>query len=210
MSSSPPAARRMIAAAALCCMALLASACGSASGPSAEPTRTVTATVTPSAPASTSPGPSSSPTAPSAPAACLSRYLGAKVGLTQGTAGSSYIVLAFTNLGTASCTLYGYPGVSLAGGKPVTQIGLAATESDTSPRQLVTLAPGAVGNALLRIADAGNFTPGRCHPVTSTFLQIYPPNQTVPIYLRFSSQACAKPVHILAIGVVQPGSGGSS
>jgi hypothetical protein len=200
----------VIAGAALCCMAVLASACGSASSPSSEPTRTVTATVTPSAPASTSPGPSSSPTAPSAPAACLSRYLGAKVGLTQGTAGSSYIVLDFTNLGTVSCTLYGYPGVSLAGGKPVTQIGLAATESDTSPRQLVTLAPGAVGNALLRITDADNFPPGRCHPVTSTFLQIYPPNQTVPIYLGFRSRACAKPVRLLTIGVVQPGSGGSS
>jgi hypothetical protein len=187
-------------------MAALASACGSASSP----TRTVTVTVTPTGPASTSPTPSSSSTAPSAPAACLSRYLGAKVGVTQGTAGSTYIVLDFTNLGTVSCTLYGYPGVSLAGGKPVTQIGLAATESDTAPRQLVTLAPGAVGNALLRITDADNYPPARCHPVTATFLQIYPPNQTVPIYLGFSSRACTKPVHILTIGVVQPGSGSSS
>jgi hypothetical protein len=75
---------------------------------------------------------------------------------------------------------------------------------------LVTLAPGATGNALLQIADARNFPPSRCHLVTATYLQIYPPNQTTPIYLGFTSPACAKPVQLLTISVVQPGSGSSS
>jgi hypothetical protein len=98
--------------------------------------------------------------------------------------------------------------VSLAGGKPVTQIGLAAAESHATPRKLITLAPGAVANAVLQIAHAVNFPAAKCHPVTADYLQIYPPNQTTPAYLHYSSQTCAKPVQVLTISVVQAGSGG--
>ena len=98
--------------------------------------------------------------------------------------------------------------MSLAGGKPVTQIGLAAAESHATPRKLITLAPGAVANAVLQVAQAVNFPPAKCHVVTADYLQIYPPNQTTPAYLHYSSQTCAKPVRVLTISVVQPGSGG--
>jgi hypothetical protein len=119
-------------------------------------------------------------------------------------------VIDFTNIGNVTCTLYGYPGVSLAGGKPVTQIGLAATRSTATAKTLVTLKPGAVGNALLQIVDAGNYSPATCGPTTADHLQIYPPNQTTPIYLAFKSQACSKKVHILSVSVVMPGSGSSA
>lgn len=150
----------------------------------------------------------SAPVAPPPPAPCLSRYLGASAGIGQGTLGSSYLVIDFKNLNNSPCTLYGYPGVSLAGGKPVTQIGQAAAENPATPRQLVTLSPGGVANALLQIADAGNYPAQKCAPVTSHWLQIFPPNQTVPIYLHYTSQACAKPVKLLTVNVVVPGSGG--
>jgi hypothetical protein len=40
-------------------------------------------------------------------------------------------------------------------------------------------------------------------------LQIYPPNQTTPIYLAYKSTGCsATSVNLLSIGVVQAGSGG--
>jgi hypothetical protein len=148
------------------------------------------------------------PAAPPPPAPCLSRYLGASAGIGQGTLGSSYLVIDFKNLNNSPCTLYGYPGVSLAGGKPVTQIGQAAAENPATPRQLVTLSPGGVANALLQIVDAGNYPAQKCAPVTSHWLQIFPPNQTVPIYLHYTSQACAKPVKLLTVNVVVPGSGG--
>jgi hypothetical protein len=98
--------------------------------------------------------------------------------------------------------------VSLAAGKPVKQIGLAAAESHTTARKLVTLAPGAVANAVLQIAHAVNYPAARCGLVTADYLQIYPPNQTTPAYLHYSSQTCAKPVRILTVSVVQAGSGG--
>ena len=114
----------------------------------------------------------------------------------------------FTNNSNVTCTLYGYPGVALAGGSPVRQIGQAAIENRQTPRRLVTLAPGAVASALLRIVTAQNFPASRCNPMKATYLQVYPPNQTTPIYVHYSSVACTKPVPLLTVDVVKPGSGG--
>jgi hypothetical protein len=145
------------------------------------------------------------------PAACPTRYLGVKAGLSQGTAGSIYQVIDFTNISNVSCTLYGYPGISFAStGSSGGQIGLSAKENPTPPRELVTLAPGATANALLRIVAAGNFAPATCGMVTAHWLVIYPPNQTTPVYLKYTSPTCSKPVQILTVNVVQPGSGGST
>jgi hypothetical protein len=213
MTSSPPPLRRLLAAAGLLCAAALAAGCGSSGSPAAAPTKTITVQATPAGPATSpaaSPVPATgtaSPTAAGAPA-CATRSLRVKLGLAQGAAGSTFQVIDFTNISNAPCRLYGYPGVSLAGGNPVTQIGPAAAESHTTARTLVTLAPGAVANAVLRIVHAVNFPAAQCHLVTADHLRIYPPNQTTRVSLPYTSQTCAKPVQILTIGVVQAGSGG--
>ena len=202
-----------MAAAALTCLAALVSACG---GGTPVPTRTVTISASAAAsavasvsPAASAPAPApSSPAAPAGPGPCATRDLQVRLGLSQGAAGSIYQVLDFTNIGTSPCTLYGYPGVSLAGGTPVKQIGLAAKEDPSTPRKLVTLVPGAEGNALLRLVQAGFFPPAKCAPVNSKYLQIYPPNQTTPVYLSYKAQTCSKPIQQLTISVVKPGSGG--
>ena len=171
-----------------------------ASSPSA-----ATASV-PSAAASATP--SSSAAAAGAPA-CATRSLKATVGIAQGAAGSIYQVIDFTNISGAACTLFGYPGVALAGGTPVTQIGAAAVRSPTSSPRLVTLTAGKTANAVLQITQAGNYPASRCAPKASTYLQIYPPNQTTPIYLAYKSTGCsASAVNLLTVGVVQPGNGG--
>jgi hypothetical protein len=212
MTRFSPAARPALACLALLLAGLVAG-CGSGT-PAAAPATTVT--VTPSAPASTAPASPSTATASpstttggSAPAACPTRSLAVKPGLSQGAAGSIYQVLDFSNISDVTCTLYGFPGVSLAGGSPVKQIGLAAAEDHSSPRQLITLAPGAVANSLLRIVQAANFPPSRRNLKNATYLQIYPPNQTTPVYVKYQAQACAKPVRILTVSVVKAGSGGS-
>jgi hypothetical protein len=225
MSSSRRIAHRAIGGAAVAGAAALAtvlvSACGSpkpaaATSPASKtssPGASASSAATSSAPAgagsATSPAGSSgggSGTGGAPP--CSSRYLRADKGLAQGTAGSVYTVIKFTNLNNASCTLYGYPGVSFGAGKPVTQVGLAATENPTTPRELVTLKPGGVASALLQIVDAGNYSASQCQRVTATWLQIYPPNQTVPLYLPYTSMTCAKHVRILTVSAVRPGSGG--
>jgi hypothetical protein len=177
----------------------------SASSPAAAPSSTATAAASPSI------APSTTPSAAAGPAPCATRDLGVKAGLSQGTAGSTYQVIDFTNISNVSCTLYGYPGVSFAStGSSGGQIGLSAKENPTPPRELVTLAPGATANALLRIVAAGNFPPATCGMVTAHWLVIFPPNQTTPVYLSYTSATCSKPVQILTVNVVQPGSGGST
>jgi uncharacterized protein DUF4232 len=212
MTPSSPVPQPALACLALLFTGLLAG-CGSGT-PAAAPTETVT--VTPSGPASpaspstaATPGMGSTTTGGSAPAACPTRSLSVRAGLSQGAAGSIYQVLDFSNISDVTCTLYGFPGVSLAGGSPVKQIGLAAAEDHSSARILVTLAPGAVANSLLRIVQAANFPPSRCHLVNADYLQIYPPNQTTPVYLKYKAAACAKPVQVLTVSVMKPGSGGS-
>ena len=217
---APALAARATAGAALAGAVALLAGCGSGS-PAAAPVKTVTvhastssspaAAPSPSAstvPASTSPDSTSPAATGAAAAACPTRSLSVKPGLAQGAAGSTYQVLDFTNISNVTCTLYGYPGVSLAGGKPVTQIGLAAARTHNTPVRLVTLAPRAVASALLRIVQAANFPAAKCQLVKSTYLQIYPPGQTTPSYLAYQAQACAKPEQVVFIDAVRPGSGG--
>jgi len=196
MIRSTVAVGRAGAVAVLLSVAALATACSSS--PHSPGT---------SAPA-TSPAPATSqPTSPG-PRPCSSRDLGARTGNGQSAAGSTYIPIVFTNNSNVTCTLYGYPGVAFAGGNPIKQIGLAATENPTTPRRLVTLAPGAVASALLRIVVAQNYPASRCHQVTAKYLQVYPPNQTTPIYVSYISAACSKPIKLLTVDVVKAGSGG--
>jgi uncharacterized protein DUF4232 len=225
MRLPPMSARHLLAGAAVACSAVFVTAC-SAATPSTPTADTHSATpsksaASPPAPGSSSPAASStaSPGARSAASpgssggsvtgsGCLSRYLRGSIGLTQGTAGSVYEAIVFTNLANYTCTLYGYPGVSLAGGTPVAQGGLAATENAATPRELVSLPPGGSANATLQIVDAGNYSAGTCGPVATSWLQVYPPNQTVPLYIKYSSTSCRKAVHLLTVSAARPGTGG--
>jgi hypothetical protein len=208
MTASARTARYLAVAASVSLVASFAAGCGSS--PSPAPTHTIT--ITPHASA-TSAAPASStaaPSTPSGPPPCPTSSLGVKLGLSQGAAGSAYQVIDFANISNVTCTLYGYPGVSAGNGQPFTQVGLAASEMPTPPRKLMTLAPGGVVNALLRVVDAGNFPSAKCGMVPTTLLRIYPPNQTVPVYLHYSTHMCAKPVQTLSVSVVQPGNGGNA
>jgi len=173
-----------------------------------------TAAASPTASPASSSGNTPAAASPSAtatgPAACPTSSLRVKPGVAQGYAGGVYQVIDFTNTSGSTCTLYGYPGVSLVSGPPYMQIGLAAKRSTSTPRTLVPLAPGATANALLQIVDALNYPTASCGPAKATALKIYPPNQTVPVYLPNTSTGCTKPVQILYIGAVRPGSGSSS
>ncbi|HTX27591.1 MAG TPA: DUF4232 domain-containing protein [Streptosporangiaceae bacterium] len=142
--------------------------------------------------------------------ACANGSLKVTQGLGQGYAGGTYEVIDFTNTSGSTCTLYGYPGVSLVSGPPYVQIGLSAKRSTNTPVNQITLAPGDVANALLQIVDALNFPSATCSPAAATNLQIYPPGQTAAVYLPNQSEACAEPVQTTFIGPVQAGAGGST
>ena len=207
------AARRAFAVAALLAVAALATACRSspstAAGNNAAPAASDSTTPAATPAATTPAAQATTPAAPSGPSPCPTRSLHVKLGATQGTAGSVYTTIVFTNVSNATCTLYGYPGVSLTTGKPVTVIGKTAKENPATPRRLVTLQPQTSGSALLRIVDAQNYPASRCNPKNSTYLQVYPPNQTVPVRIRYKTLVCAKPVGLMTVDVVRRGSGSS-
>jgi len=110
----------------------------------------------------------------------------------NGTAGSTYYTLEFTNLSGHSCTLAGYPGVSavdLSGN----QIGAPATREAFATPHTVTLGTGtrATATATLRIVEAGNFPASSCGPVVAAGLRVYPPNQRASKVVPFPFGACS-------------------
>jgi hypothetical protein len=106
----------------------------------------------------------------------------------NGTAGSVYYHLHFTNLSGHACTLRGYPGVSavaFAGQR----LGSAAARMTTHVRTL-KLARGDTADVLLRVVEAGNYPAARCHPTTAAGLRVYPPGDIVSKVVPFPLRAC--------------------
>jgi hypothetical protein len=206
-------------------LAVLATGCGSSSGsggssssastgssgPQASTSpATSSATSSATAPASASavPATSSQATSPHAagPAPCATTDLQVKLGASSGAAGSVYQPIDFTNTGAAACTLYGYPGVSLATTHPPSQIGAAAARNPSPPPKQVTLASGAVAHAVVQVTFAGNYPASTCGPTPASALLVYPPNQKTPVSLPYRSTGCSSTkITILHVNVVQPG-----
>ncbi|AMM19547.1 hypothetical protein AX769_04570 [Frondihabitans sp. PAMC 28766] len=215
--------RITIAAVALLTAVGLAGCSGGKS--SSEPTATQTVTTTPSP--SDSATPSSTPTAPSTTgtgtgsgsgtgsgtgtgtgtvAACTTANLrGSLDNANGGAAGSTYASVVLTNVGTASCTLQGWPGVSLVGDSNGTQIGAAAVFDRTSPHGTVTLAPKAAAKAPLRIVQALNYDNATCSPTTADGFRVYPPGQKASLFVQDSGvHACKAPgVKLLTVSAFQ-------
>jgi hypothetical protein len=183
----------------------------------------------PASPAPASPAPSNSapvappsaaPESPATPAGgadqaqavaapgCLTRYLNISASTSGAAAGSSYATLVFKNLNYVPCTLYGFPGVALAAGTPVADVGQPSAESPTTTRELVTLQPGGYAYSTLQVVDAGNYPSSACKPANTTWLEVIPPNQTVPLNIPYSSQGCKGPQKLLTVTAVRPGNGG--
>ena len=236
MNSTPRNARLAIASTAVAGLSMLVAGCGSgtassssASSPATSATSASSATSSSSAASAPGSGTSATPSATTTAVAaatatsaatgggtgggtpCATSSLAVRLGTSQGTAGSTYVELDFTNISGAACTLYGYPGVSFtSGADDATQIGAAAAEISSPARQLVTLAPKAVAGAVLRVVFAGNFPASACHSVTAHYLRVYPPNELTPLYVGYTSPTCSTSTQVLSVSVVQPGAGDAS
>jgi hypothetical protein len=128
----------------------------------------------------------------------------------SGAAGSSFFNLEFTNLGSSSCTLNGYPGVSglSLGGS---QLGSPASRNPQHKAVTVTLAPKATAHIVLRIVDALNYPKSACAPATAAALRVYPPGQTASKVVPYPFLACSKTgSNYLSVDAVQPGPGGAN
>ena len=213
-SSATAVARGLAAAAVLACTAALVAACGSSAGTAAAPGASATATTQPSVnpggtPVSVSPPPATATSSGPAPCATSALKVTVPTGNGNAAAGSSFFPIDFANVSTTSCTLYGFPGVSFATAQGGSQIGPAATRNPAAAKTLLTLAPGQTVHAELQVVNAENYPPADCGLVTAHWLKIFPPNQTAPVYVSFSAQACTKAKQILTVQTVQTGASGA-
>ena len=122
----------------------------------------------------------------------------------SGAAGTIAYALEFTNIGTAACTLIGYPGVTATNANSK-QLGDAAGWNPLYPARLVTIPPGGTAHADLFWSDGEVFTSG-CKPATASLVKVYPPNSTTAKLGFFDLQACTLTKHpYLFVSVVRSG-----
>ncbi|NUU50254.1 DUF4232 domain-containing protein [Curtobacterium luteum] len=139
---------------------------------------------------SSSSGSGSSSAAGSARCATSALAVGEEPG-SGGAAGSTVFHITLENTGTTTCTLQGWPGVSFVGGGTGKQIGAAATLDRSAPHPTVTLKPGQVAVAPLKVGQAGNYSTADCSPVTPDGFRVYPPGSKTSLFLKDSGhQAC--------------------
>jgi hypothetical protein len=133
-----------------------------------------------------------------------------RLGNGGGAAGTAYRPIVFTNRGTSTCALRGYPGVSFVAPATGRQVGSPASRNPQQPVTSILVAPASSASALLGIANYQNFPPKQClsHPVSG--VRIYPPGNTAAAYVPFTtaSAACSTQVGQLNVVAVVHGSTG--
>ncbi|MEU8843309.1 DUF4232 domain-containing protein [Streptomyces roseus] len=121
---------------------------------------------------------------PSTPT-CHVADLNLTVGEPDGAAGSLYYPIRFTNTSTHTCTLRGYPGVSVVDVRHH-QIGTSAIRTG-EPVNTVTVLPGDTVTAIFR-TNSRAVVPS-CRPM-STYVNVYPPNSFQAVQIPYHLRLC--------------------
>jgi hypothetical protein len=199
-------------------LALLLAACnnGSDSASPSVPTipssgATQPTTSTTQSPSSTAQAqqPQVAPTTGAADSAeCKVADLSLKLGGGDAAAGTSYRALVFTNKGTRTCTMQGFPGVSYVAGDDGHQVGPAAFR-DGAKGSAVTLKPGDSSFVDIGFVQVGNYDPNVCKPTEVRGLRVYPPHDYDSMFLANPGTGCAgsPPGNQLTVDTVKAGVG---
>lgn len=137
-------------------------------------------------------------------ATCPTRDLALALGQSQGTAGSGFAPIRFTNKGANACTLFGYPGVSFVTAGSGDQVGSPASRNPQHPARTVVLSPGATADAVVQVVDHGNYGPDQCKATAVSGLRVYPPGNMDAAYVPFRDAvtACSTDVTQLTVQAV--------
>lgn len=171
-------------------VAVVLCSCGGHSTTSAALSRRSSPTTTSSSPPSTAPTSTdngsttsvSDRTTPSststsiASSGCASAHLEFSLSPPNAGAGSFLDVLSFTNVGSAPCTLEGFPGVSFLNSSG-SEVGQPAVRTAATPA-FVSLTPGGKAYAELQIPDPPAVG---CVAGVPSEVRVYPPGQTAPL-----------------------------
>jgi hypothetical protein len=136
---------------------------------------------------------------------CTTGELSVALGEGDAAAGSVYRPLIFTNIGSRTCELRGFPGVSYVAGDDGHQVGPAAAMSGERGAQ-VPIAPGATARAQLQLVNVQNYDPGACHPVPVRGLRVYPPGDTAALFVPVEGTGCSTtpPGNQLSVQTITP------
>lgn len=170
---------------ALVAVALGAGACSSNTSSSGTTTTTAKATTTTKAVTPTS-AMATTTTGITAGKPCLAINLSVSAGQGSGAAGHIVTPLRFTNTGSVSCTLFGYPGA--AGIDSTGAQAAQATRTPTPGPALVTLAPGAIAVSQMTTTDIPSGSATSCP--TWTGVLVTPPNTKDSTHLTLSLSGC--------------------
>jgi Protein of unknown function (DUF4232) len=120
----------------------------------------------------------------------------------NGTAGTIFYHLDFTNTSRQKCYLDGWPGVSATdwSGR---RLGLPARRTADVGARTVNIRPGGTAHAVLGYVDAQISL--ACLPTVATYLKVYPPGSKGSKNASFPMAVCTTKTRDLTIGRVQQG-----
>lgn len=178
MRSTSRRRRSTLATAALAAALLVVAGCGGGTTPASSTSST-------SAPSSSSTTTSTTPPSTVSSTHCRTENLRGSLGESESGAGQRYTALVLTNVGSTTCDLRGFPGVSLLDASG-TQIGAPAGREGTAGSS-VSIPAGGTASATLHTSTAG--TGGSCTG-PSAKLRVYPPDNTAALEFAASFTAC--------------------
>jgi len=122
------------------------------------------------------------------------------LGMQQGAAGTFHQDMTFKNTSTNTCTLNGYPKVTLNDAN-ATIVGSAADNDTSTAAAAVSVAPGDTVHATLAYPNSG--IASGCSTGTSTNIYATLPGATTALYTAFAQKWCPN----FMVGPVQTGTG---
>ena len=147
---------------------------------------------------------SSASAAPAAIGRCTSNNLAVWVNAdsADGTAGTTFYHLDFTNIGRSTCFLNGWPGVSAinANGR---QLGAAASRQNGAPAKAINIAPGATAHSVLGYVDVQ--VDPTCKPANAFVLKVFAPGAVQAKRAFFPLSVCRTSRNDLNVRRVQAG-----
>ena len=195
--------------------AVLLTACQGSSGASGGPSSSLSVSSTTSAPATTTstvpaggattqPGGGSS----GGTSECKAGNLKLSIGSGDAAAGHFYVPIVFTNTGSTTCLMRGFPGVSYVTGDNGSQVGAPAQRTG-SIGSSVTLAPNAVASSVVTVTDVAVFDASSCQPTSVRGFRVYAPDDTASMFIARSGTGCAgnPPSPQLQVQTVKAGAG---
>ncbi len=121
---------------------------------------------------------------------CKASNLKLSLGSGDAAAGHFYVPIVFTNTGSTTCLMRGWPGVSYVTGDNGTQVGAPAQRTG-SIGSAVTLAPNAVASSIVTVTDVSVFDANSCRPTPVRGFRVYAPDDTASMFIARSGTGCA-------------------